>query len=179
MVLKEPLTGDLVELMTCEIADAEYTLLIRQDPALDGCMPVLDISLEQQIEWIRRQRETEGDYFLVIWDRRSNTRIGTISLYDIHDRTDIESMNDSEGTIGKECEFGRLICRGGHERTLEAMKLILDFGFRVLRVDWITCYAYYGNERAIRLYQEMGFTKLCDDTDRYGIPIVRMMLRKV
>ena len=66
MVYNGILEGKYVNLRSVEEKDAEFTLSLRQDPILTKYLPKLDITLEQQINWIRKQRVKEGDFYFLV-----------------------------------------------------------------------------------------------------------------
>ena len=158
MVYEGVLTGNYVFLKSCEIEDAEFTLRIRSNPAIENYIPIFHHSLEEQIDWIRQQRDKEGDYFFVIFDRDCKKRLGTVGLYDIE---------------CKKAEFGRLVCEGGgHGCAMDVINQVLIFAFRELALKKVTCFAYEDNERAIRLYRKAGFTVASNGVDNSGKGIV-------
>lgn len=140
MFIEGELEGKYVYLKSADIEDAEFTLSLRQNPALTKYLPRLDISLEQQKSWIKSQREKAGDYFFVV---RSNdgTRIGTTSIYNVNGET-------SEG--------GRLALVGDPMQNAEASLLLYRFAFNVLKLKTITGYIVDGNKRAERFNKQFG-----------------------
>lgn len=108
MIWKNPIIGQYVELRYARIEDAEVILSIRQDPSLTKYLPRLDISVEQQEDWLRIQQDRKGDYYFIIW--KNNEAIGTVRVYDIE---------ENEG------ETGSIAIRGSIMDKMEA-KLLLD-----------------------------------------------------
>lgn len=66
MIYEKMMQGQFVYLKSATSDDAEFTLALRQNPALTKYLPKLDITLEQQKNWINIQREKAGDYFFVV-----------------------------------------------------------------------------------------------------------------
>jgi RimJ/RimL family protein N-acetyltransferase len=140
MVYEGAIDGRYVTLRSATVDDAEFTLAIRQDPEFNKYLPSLNITLEQQRDWILRQRDKDDDYFFVVWDKSEN-RIGTISIYNIE---------------GDHAEAGRLTMRGNAFQSIEAQLLSFHFGFNELKLKEIVSYIYAYNARALRFTQQFG-----------------------
>lgn len=141
MVYEGELKGKFVELKAATVDDAEFTLSIRQDPEMTKYLPPLNITLEQQRNWINNQRNKEGDYFFVVWSLKTGKRIGTISIYDINNG------------IG---EGGRLALYGEVHEKVEAGILISNFEFNILKLDRVTAWVYYDNLPAKQWNKQFG-----------------------
>lgn len=140
MIYEKAIEGRYVNLKSADIDDAEFTREIRQDPMFSCFIPQIKNSIEQQRKWINQQREKEGDYFFVVWDKENN-RLGTISIYDVE---------------GNHAETGRLVMRGNAFQNIEAQLLSFQFAFDVLNLDYLISYIYQDNERAIRFDKQFG-----------------------
>lgn len=134
MVYEKVISGKLVDLKAAEIDDAPFTLSIRQDPVITKHLPRLDITLDQQRQWIKEQREKENGYFFVVWDKQGN-RLGTMGIYDI---------------AGKVGEGGRLALYGDPFQKIEAGLLMSEFEFEVLCLEHIIGWVEADNAPAIR-----------------------------
>ena len=135
MVYEGILEGKYVDLKACTEDDAEFTLALRTDPVLGKFFPPVKNTVEQQRAWIKHQREKEGDYFFVVYNK-GGERIGTIGVYNI---------------IGDEGEGGRIIIKGDDPfSTFEASLLLLRFEFNVLNLAAVRGFIYAENKRAIR-----------------------------
>lgn len=146
MATTDPLVGKTVVMKCVDTDDAQFILDLRNDPELSRYLPRLDISVEQQVEWIREQRERAGDYYFVIWDN-SGTRIGTLSIYGI------------EGGHG---ENGRLACTGNALQVMEAEYLVNEFTFETLGLDFFVSNVGMENEAPRRMVEYFG-GKFFDD----------------
>ena len=140
MVYDGVIEGRYVDLRSATEVDAEFTLAVRQDPEFNKYLPRVNNTLEQQKAWIKKQREKEGDYFFVVWDK-GGERLGTISIYDIQ---------------GDQAEAGRLTMRGNALQSVEAQLLSFYFGFNDLGLKEIVSYIYAENARALRFTQQFG-----------------------
>ncbi len=141
MIYDGVLKGKYVELRSADIADAEFTLAIRQDPVMTEYLPPLNINIGQQREWIRRQREKEGDYFFVVKSINTGEKIGTMGIYNIHD---------------KEGEGGRFALYGEVHEKIEAGILMSEFEFDILGLEQVTGWVYCGNSPAVRWNKKFG-----------------------
>ena len=157
MAVTEPIVGRYVDLRSCTEDDAEFTREIRRDPEFVKFLPKIDNTIEEQKEWIRHQREKEGDYFFVVWDKEGN-RIGTISIYDVH---------------GNRAESGRLAIKGDNAfQGIEAQCLSFRFAFDTLGLECIDAYIYADNERAIRFNKQFGGRHYPPKVDESGKEII-------
>ena len=159
MVYDGILEGKYVDLKSCTEDDAEFTRAIRKDPEFVKFLPAIDNTIEEQKAWIRYQREKDGDYFFVVWDKEGN-RIGTISIYDIH---------------GDHAESGRLAIKGDNPfQGIEAQILAFRFAYGALKLECIEAYIFADNERAIRFNKQFGgrhYPAKIDENGREIIPV--------
>ena len=159
MVYEGVLEGKYVDLKSCTEDDAEFTRAIRKDPEFIKFLPKIDNTIEEQKAWIRHQREKDGDYFFVVWDKEGN-RIGTISIYDVH---------------GDHAESGRLAIKGDNPfQGIEAQILAFRFAYGVLKLECIYAYIFADNERAIRFNKQFGgrhYSSKKDENGREIIPV--------
>ena len=130
MVYNGIIEGRYVTLRSVMVEDAAFTLAIRQDTRLTEYLPKLDITLEQQIAWIKKQQNDPTDYFFVVLDKEEKP-VGTIGVY-------------GEG------ETGRLAMTGNPFQAMEAQMLCADFVFDILCLKKLKSYIYAGNQSAIR-----------------------------
>lgn len=142
MAYTEPIIGKYIDLRCAEIDDAQFTLDIRQDDEFVKYLPRIENTLEQQKTWLKKQRNTEGDYFFVVWDKQGN-RLGTISVSEIFENNP---------------KAGRLALKGNALQNLEAQYLIFAFAFDSLGVNSLCGFIYAENIRAIRFAQQFGVT---------------------
>ena len=140
MAVTYNIIGRYVELKSATVDDADFTLKIRQDPSLNEFIPNIEGTVEQQKDWIAKQRLSDDDYFFVIWDKNCE-RIGTIGLYNCD---------------GDKCEAGRLIVNGNAFQSMESQMLSYDFAFETLKMKLGCSYIYKENSRAIRFSQTFG-----------------------
>lgn len=60
----EKIEGCFVNLRIAEEADADFTLKARQNKEKNKYIPSIEVSIEQQKAWIRKQIDSEDCYFL-------------------------------------------------------------------------------------------------------------------
>lgn len=149
MFYHEVLRGYHVDLRSADQEDAEFTLQIRQDQEFTKFLPKIENTLEQQKEWLQYQRQKEGDYFFVVWNKKGE-RIGTIGLFDV-----------SEGR----CEGGRLAMRGNALENIEAQFLSFQFAFEKLHLKEVINYIYIENSSAVRFSKFFGGVSLGTKAD--------------
>lgn len=159
MIYDGVLEGKYVDLKSCTEDDAEFTLALRTDPKLGKFFPSVNNSVEQQREWIRKQRDKVGDYFFVVWSK-SGERIGTISVYNIE---------NGEG------EGGRIIIRSDNPfDATEAQLLLSKFGYHVLGLKNMKGFVYADNKRALRFNKLFSARMSEPEMDETGKMIVRL-----
>ena len=158
MAVTEMIEGRYVNLCSCTEEDAEFTRDIRKDPEFAQFLPVINNTLDQQKAWIRKQREQQGDYFFVVWDKNGK-RIGTISIYAVN---------------GDHAESGRLAIKGDNAfQGIEAQILCFRFAFGKLGLKCIDGYIYADNDRAIRFNKQFGGRQYPIEIDDDGREIIR------
>lgn len=140
MVYDGVVKGKYVQLVSVTEEDAEFTLKVRQDPRLTKYLPKVNNTLEQQREWIRKQRLQEDDYYFVAKDYNGNY-VGTIGIYHLN---------------GKTGEGGRLTSIGNALQSLEIQYLAFRFDFDILNLEKVTAYVYADNAAAYRLSEKLG-----------------------
>lgn len=140
MVYDGILGGKYVNLRSVEERDAEFTLALRQDPNLTKYLPKLNITLEQQLAWIRKQRAQKGDYYFVV-ENKNGVRIGVIGVYDIE---------------GDCAETGRIAMIGNAFESIEAQLLSFDFAFDILKLEKTVNYVMADNIHALKFSQLFG-----------------------
>ena len=113
MVWDEIIEGNFIRMRAAQIEDAQFTYDIRQDKEKTKYLHPVHGTVEDQKDWLIRQREREGDYFFVVEDKKK-VPIGTIALCNIQ---------------GEEGEPGRLVIYGDSAQNMEANLLLTDFAF--------------------------------------------------
>ena len=152
MVYNKIIEGKYVNLRSVEEKDAAFTLSLRQDPQLTKYLPKLEITLEQQINWIKKQRTTEGDYYFVI-ENKEGKSIGVIGVYDVTEKC---------------AETGRIAVVGSSFESIDAQLLSFDFAFDILKLEYTVNYVMADNVHALRFSQMFGSESSDPYTDEKG-----------
>jgi RimJ/RimL family protein N-acetyltransferase len=122
--------------------DTEYLRLLTAEPAFP--------KTEQQVaEWMREGQRGRDNYLLGIRTQTDDDLIGFIELGEV-----LWTHRNSWVAIG----IGE---RGywGRGYGFEAMGLALDFAFQELNLHRIQLTVYSYNERAMRMYEKLGFQR--------------------
>ena len=154
MFIEYKLEGKFVSLRSVEESDAEFILNVRNDPRISKYLPPLNVTLEQQREWISKQRADNESYYFVLETPQGNS-IGTLSVYNIE---------------GNHAESGRSCCIGEPYHSIEANTLLTDFTFKTLKLDYIIVWVYEDNKPVISLNQSLGCEWVEKKVDEGGKP---------
>ena len=163
MYYENVLEGKYVKLKSVREEDAQFTLALRQDQKFTRYLPPLDITVEQQKEWIKKQQEKPDDYFFVVYDKEENP-IGTYGLYDV-------KMNDT-------AESGRLAMRGNALQNIEVQLLAYKFAFENLGLTSIYGFIYESNKRNQRFNLQFGAEIDENPVNMYGTKVVKCICRR-
>lgn len=142
MVYDGVIQGKTVRLRSIDEDDAEVTYKMRTDPEKARFVHPVQGTVEDQRKYIKRQRETPGDYLFVIEDLHGNP-IGMKGVY---------NYNKEKNEI----ETGRFIGYGSQVQNIEAMKLGFDFAFDVLKVDRVVMSALENNDVMLGIQKRFG-----------------------
>ena len=142
MVYEGVIEGKTVRLRSVEERDAEVTFKMRHDPEKARFVRPSQGTVEGQREYIRKQRETPGDYLFIIEDLQGNP-IGMKGVYD---------FNSEKNQI----ETGRFIGYGSQVQNIEALMLSVDFAFDILKVDKVVMSALENNNVMLGIQKKFG-----------------------
>ena len=154
MYIDYKLEGKYVTLRSVEESDAEFILSVRNNPRISRYLPPLNVTIEQQQQWISKQREDKDSYYFLL-ETPSGTPIGTLGIYDI---------------VGDHGECGRSCCIGEPFMAVEAGTLLTDFIFNTLKLAYTTIWVYEGNKPVIALNQSYGYEWIENKVDDKGEP---------
>lgn len=141
MYIDYKLEGKYVNLRSVTEDDAEFILLIRNNPEISKYLPPLNVTVEQQRQWIVKQQADKSSYYFIL-ETPDLKPIGTLSVYDIED---------------DHAEYGRLCSIGEPAATIEAGLLLIDFIFNELQLAYTTIWVYEENKPVISLNQSYGY----------------------
>ena len=140
MVYDKIIEGLTVNLRAVEVDDAEITFSMRSDSEKTKYMHPAYGTVENQREYIKKQREKDGDYLFVVTDKEGKI-IGMRGIYDV--------SNDH-------AESGRTIGYGDAFQNMEALILGLDFAFDILGVNKIFMDAAVDNQSVRGIQIQLG-----------------------
>lgn len=141
MYIDYKLEGKYVTLRSVEESDAEFILSVRNDPRISKYLPPLNVTVEQQRQWISKQRKDKNSYYFVLENPKGEV-LGTISVYDIEEDT---------------AETGRFCSIGDPSSNIEACLLLNDFCFNILKLSSIHIWVYEENKPVLKLNQGLGY----------------------
>ena len=142
MVYDSIIEGLTVKLRSIEESDAEVTYKMRTDPEKTRFVHQITGTVEDQRNYIKRQRTLPGDYLFMVENLKGEP-IGMKGVYN-HD------------PVKKTVETGRFIGYGSQVENIEALKLSFDFVFDILGVDKIIMAALENNKVMLGIQKRFG-----------------------
>lgn len=142
MVYDGVIEGQTVKLRAVEERDAEVTFKMRSDPEKSRFFHAAKGTVEDQLNYIKKQRKTPGDYLFIIEDLDGNP-IGMKGLYNYDPQK-------------KEIESGRFVGFGSQVQNIEALILSCDFAFNELNVETINMAALENNSVMLGIQRKLG-----------------------
>ncbi len=144
------LTGKQVLLRPVKLSDAKRFVKWFNDPQVNKFMFVRGITLAEEKKYIlNRIQGKVKDVLHFCIDTQTGVHIGAVSLESIQKR----NKNASFGIIIGDKNYWS---KGYGE---EASRLILDYGFKKLKLHRVELDVYSYNHRAMGLYKKLGFKK--------------------
>lgn len=162
MYIDYKLEGKYVNLRSVTEDDAEFILRVRNDPQISKYLPPLKVTVEQQRQWIIKQREDNDSYYFIL-ETPDCIPIGTLSIYDIV---------DGHGEGGRSCSIGEPFAN------IEASLLLNDFTFNTLGLSYATIWVYAGNKSVLALNEAFGYEWTSEKIDPDGQPYKEGILYK-
>lgn len=143
--------GTEVVLRKFEPKDVEDLWQFRNDPVITRSLGGFSTGYSRTdlAGWVEAHRTRQDEVLLAIVDTENDRCIGHVGLYEIDYRT-------------RKAEFAILIgFNDYHGRGLgEAItRWMVDYGFRQLNLNKVTLTVLSTNERALRLYEKIGFLR--------------------
>lgn len=154
MVYEGILEGKYVNLRSVEETDAEFILSVRNDPRISKYLPPLNVTVEQQRQWISKQRADKDSYYFLL-ETPVGESLGSISVYDI---------------VNETAETGRFCSFGDPAANIEACILLNDFCFDIIGIKTIHIWVYENNKPVISLNQSFGYEWVERKMDPNGEP---------
>ena len=154
MYIDYKLEGKYVNLRSVTEDDADFILSVRNDPRISEYLPPLKVTVEQQRQWISKQRSDKDSYYFLL-EAPNGEPIGTIGVYDI---------------VEDHAECGRACCIGEPFSAVEASTMLTDFVFNTLKLSYTTIWVYEGNKPVIALNHSYGYEWIENGVDDKGEP---------
>ena len=162
MYIDYKLEGKYVYLRSVTEDDAEFILKVRNDPRVSKYLPPLNVTVDQQRQWISKQRADSNSYYFIL-ETPDLVPIGTLSIYDI---------------VGDHGEGGRSCSIGEPAANIEASVLLNNFTFETLGLSYATIWVYEENKAVIALNEAFGYEWTSEGEDANGQPYKVGILRK-
>ncbi len=156
MIYEGIVEGIGVNLRSVEESDAEFTYFLRQNKERTKYVHSVDGTVEDQLNWIRNQRQREGDYFFIVEDK-SGKPLGTVGYYDLE---------------GKNGEMGRMVINGSFAQNCDAILQLRRFAFEIIGADYVRCTAVNGNKPVMAQLKRLGAVQtgsFIDEKDGFEI----------
>jgi RimJ/RimL family protein N-acetyltransferase len=146
MILK----GEKVVLRRVRMSDVPRFVKWFNDPEVFRFIKTRGITLAAERKWVKERMsgKIKNDLFLCI-DTIDGTHIGTIGLHRINPTHKFATFGI---TIGDKTFWNKGLGS-------EAGRLIIDYGFKKLKLHRIELDVYNNNPRAIKVYKRLGFKK--------------------
>jgi RimJ/RimL family protein N-acetyltransferase len=140
MVHENIIDGKNIYFRTVNENDAEYILSLRLNENLNRFLNEVSASVEDQKDWITKQKEKPGDYYFIIMDKKIGA-IGTIGVYDI---------DNIKGSFN----WGRWILspKAPVYALIESTILAYEFGFSILNLEKAISDVRIGNYKVINFH---------------------------
>ena len=149
MVYQGIIEGIGVNLRALEEKDAEFTFALRQDKDRTKYVHAVNGTVEDQREYIRKQREREGDYYFLAEDKEGNP-FGALAYYNLH---------------GRNGETGRMVLNGSFTQNCDAILQLRKFAFEIIGADYIRCTVVDGNKAVMAQIKRFGGVQVGSFTD--------------
>jgi RimJ/RimL family protein N-acetyltransferase len=125
--------------------DAAFVVELRSNPELNRYLHASSNRVEDQLAWLARYYEREGDYYFVIERRTNGMPEGVIALYNI-------DLATSSG------EWGRWILRPSSLAAVESAFLIYRTAFELLGLRSVFCCTVTDNDKVVSFHDSSGIT---------------------
>ena len=144
------LTGHAFRLRPVDEQDAAFIVALRQNAS--RFLNTGPASAADQLAWLERYFERQGDFYFVVEAIRRKTREGLISLYDVDSRN---------GTA----QWGRWVLNPGSTGAIESALLVYRFAFDELALGEVRCRTLADNFSVIAFHDSCGL-------QRTGAPVM-------
>ncbi len=146
------LKGEKITLRPLNIEDAKHTLELRYDVEANKSLIAYPypVNIENEREWIENlyPKGVRENIYFAIEENTSNKFVGYLSLQKIN-------------YINRNGNFGVILLKKfrGKGYSVEAMKLFFTYVFNQINLRKIKLEVLKENEKAIKIYQDLGFNE--------------------
>jgi len=144
------LTGHAFRLRPVDEQDAAFIVALRQNAS--RFLNTGPASAAEQLAWLTRYFDRQGDFYFVVEAIRRNTREGLIGLYDVDFRN---------GTA----QWGRWVLNPGSSGAIESALLVYRLAFDALALGQVKCRTLADNFSVIAFHDSCGL-------QRTGAPVM-------
>ena len=105
------------------------------------------VTVAQQLHWLDRYFERNGDYFFVIETVDGRTREGLVSLYDVR-------------PLERSAEWGRWVLEPRSSAAVESALLVYRCAFEQLSLAQVRCRTLADNAKVVAFHESCGLTRV-------------------
>lgn len=148
---KQPrLNGERIYLREYKISDAKENAVVWTDKEISKWIPDTEFpsSVSLQKKWIKINKKRDDAYYYAIILKETKKIVGSAWLHSLYESTDYK-IADIAYLIGREFR--------GNGYTEEALKLLIEWGFRKLRLVKITAKVNEFNVASKKIIEKLGF----------------------
>jgi len=135
--------GSTILLRPVALEDASFILKLRNNSDLNKHIHSGAQIIDEQIDWLNKYFDREGDFYFVIEDKKYSRAEGLISLYNV-------SLEYNTA------EWGRWILIPSSFAAVESAWLIYQFAFSTLGLDSVYCRTLSKNNKVISFHNSFG-----------------------
>ena len=130
--------GKTIILKSIDINDSIFIYKLRRRKKISNYLHKPPQSIFNQRAWIKKNLSNKNVKDFIIIDKKNNKKIGTIAFDNIKN---------------KYAEWGRWICTGNSYQNIEAVVLLLDYGFKKLKLNNIYSLTNYNNKSVVNFHK--------------------------
>jgi len=130
--------GKFVYLKSLSLDDSFFIFKLRQNKLISYYLHKPPKTLNDQKRWIKKNMKNSTTRDFIIIDKKNNQKIGTIGFNNLNSNT---------------AEWGRWISKGHAIQNIEAIILLLNYGFNKLKLKKIYSLTNINNKKVINFHK--------------------------
>tara|TARA_Y100000590_G_C15642816_1_gene985664 strand:+ start:474 stop:1025 length:552 start_codon:yes stop_codon:yes gene_type:complete len=130
--------GKYIYLRSLSISDALFTYNLRKNRLNSFYLHKPPKSIKDQKNWIKKNIKNKQNFDFIIFDRKKSKKIGTIALNNI---------------TKYQAEWGRWISKGNTIQNIEPILLLLNYGFKNLKLKRIYSLTNTNNKKVVNFHK--------------------------